>query len=170
MHMTDVPVSIPVSVPGPAPRQRTPEPAPRQRTPEPAPRERPQVSALPERPQVPAPPSARSNSGTAGSSPYSPQGIFFWGGSRAPAVEAGVGAGAAASEAVQPWRPESPDPRRRPSPRIRHGLPSPRTRHGRQSFLRRPGGLQCLHPGLASRAPTPSGYVTAQDAPIGRGG
>ncbi len=30
--------------------------------------------------------------------------------SMAPAVEAGAGAGAAASEAVPPWPPESPDP------------------------------------------------------------
>ncbi len=35
---------------------------------------------------------------------------FFWGDSMAPAVEAGVGAGDAASEAVPPWPPKSLDP------------------------------------------------------------
>ncbi len=39
---------------------------------------------------------------------------IFCGGYRAPAVEAGVGAGAAASEVVPPWRPKSPYPPWRP--------------------------------------------------------
>ncbi len=34
---------------------------------------------------------------------------YFLGGSRAPAVDARAGAGAAASEAVLPWPPVSPD-------------------------------------------------------------
>ncbi len=55
-----------------------------------------------------APPSARSVYTPAGSSPYSPQEIILGNSSRAPAREAGVGAGAAASEAVKPCPPESP--------------------------------------------------------------
>ncbi len=39
--------------------------------------------------------------------------------------------------------------------RIRHGLPSPWTLHGHPSSLHCPGGLPCLHPGPASRVPTP---------------
>ncbi len=59
----------------------------------------PPSAAPPERPQVPD------------RAPIFPKEIF-WGGSRAPAEEAGagVGAGAAASEAVPPWPPEFPDP------------------------------------------------------------
>ncbi len=59
--------------------------------------ERPHESVPPERPQVPD------------RAPTFPKKI--WGlGSRAPAGEAGAGAGAAASEAVPPWPPELPDP------------------------------------------------------------
>ncbi len=83
--------------PVPAPRMRLAVPAPPECPPVPAPRKRYAESALPERPQVPdrAPTFLKE---------------IFWGGSRAPAGEAGAGAGAASSEAVSPWPPESPDP------------------------------------------------------------
>ncbi len=86
-------------------------PATADSSPEPAPRQRPPVSTPPERPQVSAPPERQPDR-----APTIPK-EFFWGGSRAPAVEAR--AGAAATEAVlpcppesqdPPWPPESPDP------------------------------------------------------------
>ncbi len=106
--------SLPVAAPS------KPEPAPRPRPPEPTPRQRPQLSALPERPQVPAPPEH----------PQVPDRAptflkeFFWGGSRAPAIEAG----AAASEADPPWPPELPDPSlppELPDPPCQPELPDP---------------------------------------------
>ncbi len=116
----------PVCTPEPAPRQHTPEPAPRQRPQVPAPAERPQVPAPAERPQVPAPAERpqesalpeRTQESMPPVRPQVPDGapIFpkeiFGGGSRAPAEETEVGAGAAVSEAVPPWPwpPELPAP------------------------------------------------------------
>ncbi len=77
----------------PAPPEQPPVPAPRQRPPEPAPQLRPQVSTPPERPKVPAPSVHQTDR-----APTFPK-EFFWGGSRAPAIEAEVGAGAGAAGA-----------------------------------------------------------------------
>ncbi len=107
---------------------------------------------------------------------------FFGGGSRAPAEETEVGAGAAVSEAVPPWPPklpdppwppespdppwppespdppwppESPDPPWPPSPRIRHGLPTSPLRHGHPSPLTRHGSQNGRHPGGLLSCPPP---------------
>ncbi len=125
--------------------------------------ERPQVSALPEhrqcllqcplqgpapheRPQVPAP----SESPPEPAPPEGPPDVVdfpnnIWG-----------------SGAICPW-PKWPGRRQRPR--------RPLDRHGRSSPLLRPGGLPCLHPGLASRAPPPPWWICyGVDAPVGRGG
>ncbi len=94
--------------PVPVPRMRLAVPAPPERPPVPAPRQRyavpaspgpvPPVSALPERPQVPVPPECLQVPDRA---PTFPKEIWG-GGSRAPAEEAGAGAGA-----DPPWPPKS---------------------------------------------------------------
>ncbi len=97
-------LSSPEHAPVPAPRQRPPEPAPQQ------PRAR--LSTVPSR----APSSARFSRAPGRIQPLlSPR--IFWGGSMAPAIEAGAGgAGAGASEAVPPGLPESLDPPWAPEP------------------------------------------------------
>ncbi len=107
--------SAPLLPQSPPPRQRTPEPASRQRTQSPLLPSAPKCPRLPSAPKCPRLPSAPKcprlpSAPRARSSPYFHQVNFFFleGGSRAPAGE--VGAGAAASEAVPPWPPESPDP------------------------------------------------------------
>ncbi len=112
---------------------------------------------------------------------------IFLGGSRAPASEAGAGAGAAASEAVPPWPPEFPDPPwppespdppwppelpappwppESPDPPWLPELPAPPWVPERAppwrppvlSCLRVPGGLQSAHPPLpVGWCPTPFG-------------
>ncbi len=66
--------------------------------------------------------------------------FFFGGGSRAPAEETEVGAGAAVSEAVPPWPPELPAPPWPPE------VPAPPLERTCDENGRRPGGLlSCLH-------------------------
>ncbi len=62
--------------------------------------------SLPDHSQVPATPEHQPGTYQPLLSPRN----FFWGGSRTPAIEAGVGAGAVASEADSPRLPESLDP------------------------------------------------------------
>ncbi len=151
-----------------------PEPAPHQRPLVPTPPKRYAVSALPERPQV----SARA-----------PPGVRA---ARAPPVSAPVPAPherpqvpAPSESPPEPAPPEGPPdvvdfpkniwgsraicpwlkwPGRRQRPR------RPLDRHGCSSPLLCPGGLPCLHPGLASRAPPlPGGYVMAWMRLLGEG-
>ncbi len=75
-------------------------------------------------------------------------------------------------EPAPPEHPPEPAPPERPqepAPPESSLLPSPWTRHGRPSPLPRPGGLPCLHPGVAQLF-LPGVYVSVQDAPLGRGG
>ncbi len=130
------------NTPGPVPRkcfsvpalpECPPVPVPRKRPPEPAPWQRPQVPTPPEHPLVPAPPVPTHLVWLPDRAPTFPN-KFFGGGSRAPAVEAGMGAGAVASETVPPWHleftdppwpPESLDPPWRPESLELPWLPAP---------------------------------------------
>ncbi len=151
-----------------------PEPAPHQCPLVPTPPKRYAVSALPERPQVSAraPPGVRAARAPPVSAPVPapherPQVPAPSESPREPAPPEGppdvvdFPKNIWGSGAICPWL-KWPGRRQRPQ--------RPLDRHGRSSPLLRPGGLPCLHPGLASRAPPlPGGYVMAWMRLLGEG-
>ncbi len=100
---------------------------------------------------------------------------FWGGGSRAPAEETEVGAGAAVSEAVPPWPPELPAPpwpSEPPAPPWPPELPSPPGPRSVCSTLEAPSCVRiCVGPVGSPECPPPlpGSTVTARDVPSGRG-
>ncbi len=97
------------------------------------------------------------------------------GGSRAPAEETEVGAGAAVSEAVPPWPPELPAPPwppELPAPPWPPELPAPPGPRSVCSTLEAPSCV-CISVGPVGSPecppPLPGSTVTARDVPSGRG-
>ncbi len=97
------------------------------------------------------------------------------GGSRAPAEETEVGAGAAVSEAVPPWPPELPAPPwppELPAPPWPPELPAPPGPRSVCSTLETPFCVCiCVGPVGSPECPPPlpGSTVTARDVPSGRG-
>ncbi len=97
------------------------------------------------------------------------------GGSRAPAEETEVGAGAAVSEAVPPWPPELPAPPwppELPAPPWPPELPAPPGPRSVCSTLEAPSCVCiCVGPVGSPECPPPlpGSTVTARDVPSGRG-